>query len=334
MTQKTLSNQKHRLVLLFFVLLLQAGSLAAYVDTLYTVPGYAYALTTYPYGIIRVSTGGYDAGDTGIGYIPPISPNDTHRSYMTFDLIEFSKPAIIDSVKLRLFVASSFGNDIWNDLPIWNVTNGDTVKLSIDLIDYGGQLDVGDWTAGDQGNPQTLLSRVHHVNFDGITSVPITTYSDVTEAFLYTMNHPRDVIQFRIKYDIDTDYDDLYDQVNFSGGWDPVYGYALLVYWRDSTSVADNELPAPNRISINVAPNPTRNEARFALSAPQDIHVQAINIYDIRGRKVTSIQVDERGTAVWDRRDASGHLVASGIYFCKVTDSNSFHVARKVLVIN
>jgi len=266
--------------------------------------------------------------------IEPFSPNDSHRSFLTFSIGNLAPSTVIDSVKLRIFIENSVGNDIWYHIPIWSVANGDTVKLTIDLVDYGNLLDVGDWTAGDIGDPQTILHRCHYIDFDGHSTVPLITYSDVTKAYITSIAMGREVVQFRFKFDIDTDYDDMEDVVGFPVGSNPTWGPALLVYWRDSVAVHEEALPPPECVVLNIAPNPIRDHARFSLQMPQGSTFHAIDIYDIRGRKVTSIQLDEQGNAEWDRRNSCGSIVSTGVYLCRAVSSSGIHVARKVLVVH
>jgi len=315
--------------------LLLSISLIAEVDTLYTVNGYGYyCLTTYPFGVVRIANSPPHTGDTGIGSMEPISPNDFSRGYLTFDIGNVAQYTIVDSVILRLYTNDTAGNNLWHHLPVWDVANGDTVKLAVDLVDYGHELDVGDWTAGDIGDPQTIRSRCHFINFGGHTTTPLTTYTDVTEAYLLSAALGREVVQFRFRYEIDTDYDSQFDYVTFAVGSDPVWGAALLVYWRDSVSVHEEELPPPERAVLNIAPNPIRDHAHFSLQMPQGSTFHAIDIYDIRGRKVTSIQLDEQGNAEWDRRNSCGSIVSTGVYLCRAVSSSGIHVARKVLVVH
>ncbi|HLA40071.1 MAG TPA: FlgD immunoglobulin-like domain containing protein, partial [Candidatus Glassbacteria bacterium] len=59
-------------------------------------------------------------------------------------------------------------------------------------------------------------------------------------------------------------------------------------------------------------------------------------VYDLRGRRVTTLLSGERGEGIyslqWDGRDSSGRRVASGVYFLRLTAGEVTHVRKIVLL--
>lgn len=66
---------------------------------------------------------------------------------------------------------------------------------------------------------------------------------------------------------------------------------------------------------------------------------QLINlaIYDVSGRVVRNLNCSPASAGTqsvfWDARDDRGHLLASGIYFLRLTSSNGDEVTERVTVI-
>ncbi len=77
----------------------------------------------------------------------------------------------------------------------------------------------------------------------------------------------------------------------------------------------------PEVFSIGLQPNPLHGSTTIALALPVAGNV-SVEIFDVRGRRVKTL-VDEARSAgyhdiVWYGRDASGSVVGSGVYFCRV----------------
>lgn len=87
----------------------------------------------------------------------------------------------------------------------------------------------------------------------------------------------------------------------------------------------------PANILLN-APNPfgASTEITFWLPEKQEV---TLSIFDAAGRKVRELFSGEaslHNTVVWNGKDADGHRVTSGVYFCKLKTS-SCTITRKVL---
>jgi hypothetical protein len=85
------------------------------------------------------------------------------------------------------------------------------------------------------------------------------------------------------------------------------------------------------------APNPFASHTlvRYAIpSAAGEVAVQ-LRIYDLSGRLVRTLDSGRRvggiHEATWDGRDAAGHALGGGIYFCRVTAGTYAATRRLVL---
>jgi hypothetical protein len=82
-------------------------------------------------------------------------------------------------------------------------------------------------------------------------------------------------------------------------------------------------------------PNPFQDVTviRYELPARQQV---SVNIYDVGGRLVRILQSGHRGPGIqsvpWNRTNAGGHRVQSGIYFVRL-EVGSTAVAQKVVVV-
>ncbi len=98
----------------------------------------------------------------------------------------------------------------------------------------------------------------------------------------------------------------------------------------------DNESALPLVFSLNQNyPNPFNPTTEIMFNLPRSGHV-SLDIYDILGRKVTSL-VDEELVAgthnvIWNSTNASGDKVSSGIYFYKLSQNDNTITKKMVLI--
>jgi hypothetical protein len=98
--------------------------------------------------------------------------------------------------------------------------------------------------------------------------------------------------------------------------------------------------PAPNLEKVLVVPNPYRGHETWDQPGGNEIHfinlpsVSKIRIYTVSGDLVREIQHNDkvRDFERWDLKNASGNLVASGIYIYRV-ESGTFHFQNRFVVI-
>ena len=112
---------------------------------------------------------------------------------------------------------------------------------------------------------------------------------------------------------------------------------ALRVLVGDDAFVATAQrdlLPEALRLHPNY-PNPFRTHTTLTYDVPRAMDVR-VAVYDALGRRV-HVLVDERTpagrhTVQWNGRDASGHALASGLYFIRLRAGDQQHIRRLTLV--
>jgi len=83
-------------------------------------------------------------------------------------------------------------------------------------------------------------------------------------------------------------------------------------------------------------PNPFNPSTTIRFSVPGQQPVD-LDIYDVRGRKVKSLLHREKlapgwHSVVWRGRDSSDRMVASGVYYCRLTTENKARSSKMVLL--
>jgi flagellar hook assembly protein FlgD len=108
-----------------------------------------------------------------------------------------------------------------------------------------------------------------------------------------------------------------------------------LEYFKDETGVHDGEVPAVLALRQNT-PNPFRGGTAVRYDIPRDGTSARIEVFDVSGRSVRVLTdgPQEAGArlARWDGKDARGSVVASGVYYCRMT-SEDFEESIKLLLL-
>jgi len=260
-------------------------------------------------------------------------PSDAYsvRGYISFDISSVPllfEQFILTNVELSLFQYRSIGNDIDDEFPSFYNLPPDSVPCVVDHIDYGDSLDVNDYTAGDLNDPGTLESIV------GILSIsPEIGWKSliVTDCVLEDILSGREKSQYRIRFTIDHDDDQTYDQLRFqsviSSNDDPF----LALTYTDTTLIANDstiELPI-NIILWDNYPNPFNPVTTIQYELPQRSDVQ-ITIYDLLGRQVTTL-VSETQDAGYKSIQWNATNVPSGMYFYQIRVGEFVQTRKMVL---
>jgi len=124
-----------------------------------------------------------------------------------------------------------------------------------------------------------------------------------------------------------------------SGGTGTLNSWALydISDFDCHTTVAalENTLPTRFHLAQNV-PNPFNPTTEIHFSVPADAGLVTLDIFDVRGLKVRSLERSnlEAGTysRVWNGRDETGSPVSSGVYFYRLSGNNFSQTSKMVMV--
>ena len=264
-------------------------------------------------------------GDTDDTAANP-DPNSYLRSYISFDLPIIPENYYVDSVYVRLYQYQSYGYNLWTgqytDFPVWNVSGGDTIKCIMSHIDYGNELDVGDWVKGDLGNPYTYHNNIGTITESGIDGY---RYLDVTSGVIQDYELNRDKTQYRIAFQVDTDWDNGCDLVAFitsnsQAEW--ARPQVFIRFTNEINSIENDEIPIEQKLNIEIYPNPFNGEVTIEFSM---VHSNNnLEIYNIKGQKVYSqMNLPAAGSIVW-----KCEAQTSGIYLIKISNSKQKYVKK------
>jgi hypothetical protein len=181
-------------------------------------------------------------------------------------------------------------------------------------IDYGDELDVSDWTHGDYNSPYT-----YHYDI-GITITDSTDflYTDVTNCVLDDIANQRLRSQYRIAFEIDTDWDYMSDNVIFVTSEVYIVEWRPQIYFVYKENVAVKEETKENSsIYLSISPNPANSMMQISYTINQPTFV-SLKFYNIKGQliktAVNEYQNSGLYSATWNAENQS-----SGIYFYKIT---------------
>lgn len=272
--------------------------------------------------------------------IPP--SNSSYRSFLSFELPYLSETSILDSVILRLYQLNSYGNGVhlqmpYADYPSWEIAGGDTVKCLMSHIDYGDELYFEDWNKGDIGNPFTYNHNIGEITHEGIDPVIEGTgergyrYLNVTESVLLDYENNRDLSQYRIAFEIDTDYDDRTDRVSFKTNESWVQEHRPVLFFYSNTNANNEETEIEIDFHISISPNPVSDICNINFEANRT-GIYSIELFNIRGQKVKTMQnlISKRRKNVlsFDSKNLS-----NGIYLLKISN-NAQITSKKITIIH
>jgi hypothetical protein len=108
-----------------------------------------------------------------------------------------------------------------------------------------------------------------------------------------------------------------------------------LNVFTENPTAANDETNTPALTSLISYPNPSRDAVNFSFSQQKTGKVN-LDIYNLKGQKVKSISTItmDKGNhnLVWDGRDASGKLCASGVYLYQLQIGKHRHTGKQVIL--
>jgi len=102
-----------------------------------------------------------------------------------------------------------------------------------------------------------------------------------------------------------------------------------------SSAAPEDVLPTRFTLGRNV-PNPFNPSTEISFSVPADAGLVTLDIFDVRGQKVRTLERSNLGpgayTRVWNGRDQAGAAVSSGVYFYRLSGNNFSQTSKMVIV--
>lgn len=301
------------------------------IDSLYAVPELDGSITANTAGLafsMNATTYEFKVGDLGYPY-----DNCSNRAFISFPLPIIPSGYSLMNATIRLYQFSSGGIEQLEDLtyvntffPHWEVAGGDTIKCIVSHIDYGISLGLDDWSKGDESNPYTYNPNVGEITWEGINEPGNEPghhgeagyrYLDVTDCVLHDLAIGSIFNQYRIAFQINTDYDYGSDFVAFNS-MENVYEHRRPIMFftlYNPTSISDELSPAV-LVNVTSSPNPFSSQVilNTSLKHPAEL---SIKLYDLRGRVV-----EEQGSTPYSKgtHEISMKIddLQSGIYLLQV----------------
>ena len=309
------------------------------IDSVYSDPVLdGYIMFSQNAQTLSVNNWMYDfyAGDIGTNVFDP-DPNSYFRSFISFDLPDIPEDYYVDSVFVRFYQYESGGYDTatgeYTDFPVWDVAGGDTIKCIMSHIDYGNSLDVGDWEKGDIGNQYTYQNNTGTVTESGEDGY---RYLDVTSSVIQDYELGRDKTQFRIAFQMDTDWDGEGDLVAFISGNPPIDEYTPIICFVFSNELnsLNDEFMIANSLEIKISPNPVSlsqfKETKIKYELSQNANV-ILEVFNIKGQiietLVNSYHNKGKHSILWNVENQS-----SGIYLYKISSGNKTLTGKCLLI--
>jgi len=312
------------------------------IDSVYSDPvldGYIYFSQNAQAYLVNNWMYDMGAGDSGFSMIDP-DPNSHDRSYISFNLPEIPENFYIDSVFVRVYQFMSGGYDAsigeYTDFPVWDIAGGDTIKCIMSHIDYGNELDVGDWEKGDLGNPYTYQNNIGTITESGEEGY---RYLDVTTSVIQDYELNRDKTQYRLAFQINTDWDYESDLVAFlTGSTQSVWArpQVFIRFTDEINSIENDESPLEQSLNFGNYPNPFNPSTTISFNLASDGKV-SIAVYNIKGQKVRQLVSDHisagEHSIVWNGDDVSGKKVGSGVYLYKLNVNGKTEAVKRCLLL-
>lgn len=316
---------------LIFLILIYPFNLSSQVttDTLWSVPELDGGIDYRPgSGIFTMSTtsGGFYPGD---GFDIFLQEEGFTREYLSFNIsnLTFYNADSINNIILWLYQHDEIGNDQLGVYPIWNVAGGDTHFCVLDHVNYGNSLDLSDWTAGNLGDPQTLKSNIGKISSDTITGYHTL---DVTEFVKNDIDSARTYNQYRMRFTIDTDQDNLGDKLIFISGDSPLYKPFLVISYGLSHIYDKPDVrPIFFKLMQNF-PNPFNPITNISYSITKSGNVKLI-VFDVLGKRVQTL-VNNKQRPGNHSVNFDGTVLPSGLYYYKIIFNNQSLTKKMVLV--
>ncbi|NIT56993.1 MAG: T9SS type A sorting domain-containing protein [Aliifodinibius sp.] len=324
----------HKTIVLWLALLSPwiCNSLAAQTmtDTLWSVPELDGSIGFRPgSGIFSMTTSssGFFPGD---GFDVFLQEDDVVRDYLSFQLSDLSITDTLSIIQatIGIYQENALGNGRTGTYPIWNVAGGDTHFCVLDHIDYGGSLDLGDWTAGDPGDPQTLQTNIGIISSDTTTGYKVM---DVTRYVQSDVANERIYNQYRMRFTIDTDWDHLGDFLILSSGNSILDDKPYLIVRYNVTGINQSTFGIRKEFELRENyPNPFNPITTIAYTINRSGKVE-LSVFDILGKKVKGLVNTRQPTGTYSIQ-FDGSDLPSGVYWYRLKFEDDVATKKMLLI--
>lgn len=260
----------------------------------------------------------------GMWYIPAIAPDNSTRYYESY---------LMESDSLHFYVVGSPGSYYESALSLFPFSDDRILRLYYDdffdsvfmycnyvpLEQFPEVIFTYSW-----GYCYPILTAIS----DDITTMTVRLTDQIAILALWTYDFPS-VHEFYFPtfsnlqmgtYAL-TDHNFLRIITN-----QKVYSFQVGI----STSIADENMGHMGQV-ILAYPNPVRSSQQLMIKAPSK-EPSIIDIYNIKGQKVRSLQMDKSGQVEWDLRDHENISLPSGVYIIKSRNSFTTKPCKMVLI--
>jgi photosystem II stability/assembly factor-like uncharacterized protein len=183
-----------------------------------------------------------------------------------------------------------------------------------------GDIDL-DWSPGTGGEPDFSHYAVYHDVAPGVAPGPATFLATTTDTF-YTHDDPSPGGHYYAVTAVDVHENDS----------EPSNEASADV----ATAARGRDLPPPRLTLLPGSPSPFSNVTTLRFGVPEGGTV-TIEVFDVRGGRVFSERMNTPSAGWYTRRfggrDASGHRLASGVYFYRVTTAAREVQSQKLILM-
>ena len=106
------------------------------------------------------------------------------------------------------------------------------------------------------------------------------------------------------------------------------YGRSLYTYDLEQDPLTEI-IEVEAQVNITVFPNPFREKTSIRING--DGFAKELNIYNLSGRLVTKLTLNNNESIYWDGTNTKGEKLSKGVYFCR-TQSGSNIISQKIII--
>ena len=116
---------------------------------------------------------------------------------------------------------------------------------------------------------------------------------------------------------------------------DSIYHQNIYLHKDYVMSIHDRAEKPDNELLFINYPNPFNATTTFKIKWPSDVPntEKRIFIFDVTGRIINMIDLDNQNSITWDGRDQQGRVLASGTYFYKLVADQQVYKSGSITLL-